>query len=906
MSPEQARGEPLDARSDLFALGVVMYEMATRQVPFPGSTSALAYVQLLHHAPELVRDWNDSIPKDLEKVILKLLAKDPACRYQSASELSDELARMTAKASEGWLKRAAVPLVRVPDPVAREQRPVRPPSSTKPASWPEAGNRAGDSAEGPGTGQGTASHPEVYPGNELPRAERPVSGKNAKRSASGSLWRETTEVVPPAEAPSSGKLPAVVAAATKSGVSATRTAPPLPSTLAESDPVLAVLRSRDRIAAKAAAEPQAPSISPPAPGRLSRRSRRQQLFAAAVLLPAIVAVLFFLGRGRFLHPAVFNPSDQLLLTTINNTTGDATLDGTISEALAIDLAESPYLFLRGAGAYRAAVRQLGGVADQPQTAAVARQAALAIGAKGYLYGICRRTGGGYTLSVEVLDTATNRSIAGVVESVAGREQLPAAVDRVAKAIRTDLGEPAASLGSATANVPLEREATANLGALHAFALGQEAEHAGRADDAFAFYQSASELDPKFVEAQTELSWLARARHEEQASAEAARLAVASAGATSSHTRPLAQFAFEMNANGDLTRAEGLIRQFVVLYPRDPRGAEGLARVLRLQGHLPESLEVAQKGIAIEPYDAGLYAQAELSLIGLNRYDVALDLERQSEKLALAHDELTLTAAYLAGKVDTLESTIERITRPPRRLSSMAAYGLYLDNIGQLGAGATVWTGVAIPSTAAQSPGLNGGSGWLLAQGAIDRALAGECGSALDMARLSASTAQGSSALFNGGTAAALCGDPTLAATAVAKLTQNLPHDSTVADYYLPNLKAAALQVNDPAAALETLKQAQGLDHMQLTAYLRGLAHLSLHQPQLAVADFAVVLDHRGLALLDGGTVYPMAQVGIARAYANSGDVDNSVQAYRKFLALWTGASEDQPLKLEAIAAIARH
>src|ERR1700677_4426621 len=76
MSPEQARGELLDARSDLFSLGILMYEMATRRVPFQGGTSALVFMELFHHTPESVRIWNESIPRDLERVILKLLEKE--------------------------------------------------------------------------------------------------------------------------------------------------------------------------------------------------------------------------------------------------------------------------------------------------------------------------------------------------------------------------------------------------------------------------------------------------------------------------------------------------------------------------------------------------------------------------------------------------------------------------------------------------------------------------------------------------------------------------------------------------------------------------------------------------------------------------------------------------------------
>src|SRR5258708_6429895 len=97
MSPEQARGESLDIRSDLFSLGVVLYEMATRQVPFRGATSALMFVQLFSHDPEPVRSWNEEISRELEKVILRLLAKERKTRFQTTQELRDALIKVGKK-----------------------------------------------------------------------------------------------------------------------------------------------------------------------------------------------------------------------------------------------------------------------------------------------------------------------------------------------------------------------------------------------------------------------------------------------------------------------------------------------------------------------------------------------------------------------------------------------------------------------------------------------------------------------------------------------------------------------------------------------------------------------------------------------------------------------------------------
>ncbi|WP_187143012.1 protein kinase domain-containing protein [Terriglobus albidus] len=866
MSPEQARGEQLDTRSDLFSLGVVLYEMATGCVPFDGATSAVIFVNILSHDPPAMKSFGANVPRDLEKVILKLLAKDRKNRYQSAGDVAAALEEIRDGGKKApWMQRNKAPVNDPGDPRSVDRRIRRTSSPPVPG-----GRRENDLPE-------RASQPFIPPS----KMGVPASPEQARTSGPA----DATEINIPA---AGWRPPAPHSSQTSSHHAEDKTA---------AVAVASGQRSAQRRAASGsgvvAARPRAGYESNVEAEPEKKGSKMLLFVAIAVLVIVAGAFAFFRFRNKSVVSDVMTPGQAVMVTAIQNDTGDSTLDDWVASAVAMELSQSPSIAYRGPESFRAQLSGDGTV-SQPVDEVTARQVATNSGVPVFLFGRISSGGAGYDIELTLHETASNRTLATFTDRAVSKEQIGVTLDRLAQPLRAALGESNADIQKTS--VSFNSLASSSQEALREYARGEIALSLWQPALAMQAYERAVAADPAFVQPALKLALLYEAVGAHDAAGTAASSAAANAAKSGQRLAALSALAQELFVSGNLPKASELAKAYLTAFASDPDGFRLQAVVDRKMGRWAEAGQAAQGGLKLNPGDGSLYREAEVAMTAQNRYEAALKLERQAVKVGSKHNDQELLAAYLQGKDDLLAAQIELARQHPDALTVAPAYATYLDNTGRLQAGAAVWR-QAITSVS-QNPKLAAVAATFAGQAALNRALLSDCVGA--KAFLPVTTSIAPRAAYYAGLAAAMCGDEAAAQQHLSAL--NSQQGTAAKEYFAPVVTAAIqLKTGQPEAALELLSKAKAYDTITIGAYLRGLAQVATGKPQVALIDHQVQLQHHGQSLLTGGTVYPAAQIGLAHAYDAMGDHNNAAMAYKAFATLWKEADAGSPLLTEAKA-----
>ena len=757
MSPEQARGEPLDARSDLFSLGSVIYEMATGKLPFSGTSTADIFASLLAREPEPPRKLNPAVSKEGERIILKLLAKDKTQRYQTATQLRSDLEQLSARSGSGRTATASSGL----------QAPARRPFPVIPV----------------------------------------VAGVLAIALAVGGyLWWHGHQGVSNSE---------------KTGSTAA---------------------------------------------------------------------------------SVIHERDSVILSDFANQTGDPVFDTTLTQALEIQLEQSPFLTIVSQQHLRQSLQYLGKPSDTKITPEIAREIGIREGIKAIINGSISRLGNQYVISLEAQSTANGDSIASEQAQAADKDHVLTALDQATTALRGRLGESLSSIQKL--DTPLGQATTTSLEAFRAYALG-DVEHFEGKDipEAEGHYKRAVELDPNFA-----MAW--------------ARLGVVygNSGATGKAVQYF-QKAYDLSANvserekmyiaghyysnvtGDLTKVIETLELATRTYPQNLDTWVNLGAAYAGIGDFEKALAATQRAIDLQADDAIARENAVVNEVALNDLPKAKEMALQDLQSGTANTaeyrQYLVPLFFLLGDQASLQQQIDWGAGKPQEylIVEFAAFakefeGRYHDADALYQKAFDQVEQQKLPDVAAS----------ILLAKAQGKAIAGMCNDVPALVKQALSLDKSKGTLRAAGLPAALCGEAKLALPLLEDLAKKLPQDTITNTIALPLTRAADdLAHNRPDQALRDLEPMGSYNLVSQQEYLRGLAYLDLKNGTAAAEAFRKVVAAKGAALSNQLQDYPQAQLGLARALAMQGDIAGAKQAYHDFFNTWKDADPTLPQLAQAKA-----
>jgi eukaryotic-like serine/threonine-protein kinase len=629
-------------------------------------------------------------------------------------------------------------------------------------------------------------------------------------------------------------------------------------------------------------------------------TRRWLVIAVAVvlILGAAAATIFYRRRASAL-----TERDSILLADFVNTTGDSVFDGTLKQALAVQLEQSPYLNVTPESRIREALRFMGRSPDARVTNEVAREVCLREGVKAMLAGSISSLGSHYVIDLNAVNAQTGDSLAREQVEAESKEQVLKSLDRAASNLRSNLGE---SLGSVQKfATPLEQATTSSLDALKAFSLGQAAHQKLDDPGAVPHLKRAIELDPNFATAYATLGVVYGNLTQGTLSRETLKKAFELKDRASERERFYILAHYYDEATGEIDKAIETYEQWKKIYPRDTVPWDNLALRYVAIGQHEKSLANASESMRLDPKDRYAYQNLAFAYESLNRYDEAksvLEKAAAQNMYTPAGDLILYQIAFLQNDEPGMQRQLEALRTNPLEPIMLLFHAQGQCSKGKLrSARQTFEQG----SNLAQRLGLKEfAAGLRVSEAACDAELGDEAAARKGAAEAIAISADRDTRI-GVATVLAQSGDAIGSEKLIPALAKEFPNDTMLNSVFLPAARAMnEIQRNKPAEAISLLQASSAYDLSAgpyganyLPVYFRADAFLKAHDGANAAAEYQKILDHQGID--PTSPFYSLARLGLGRAYALESDTNKAKTAYQDFFAYWKDADPDVPLLRQA-------